>query len=71
MIDSATPLRDLPVAVIDAEATDFPGPDTHVVEVAVVHATLGRIHDMMPFLLGATPANDLEALHVNLPAPAA
>lgn len=41
MIDPTTPLRDLPVAVVDFEATDFPGPDTHVCEVAVVHATLG------------------------------
>lgn len=35
------PLRGLPVAVVDFESTDFPGPDAHVVEVAVVHATLG------------------------------
>jgi DNA polymerase III epsilon subunit-like protein len=37
----STPLRNLPVAVIDFEATDYPSPDTHVCDVAVVHATLG------------------------------
>lgn len=38
----STPLRGLEVAVVDCESTDFPGPDTHVCDVAVVHATLGR-----------------------------
>lgn len=37
-----TPLREMPVAVIDFEATDFPGPDAHVCEVAVVHTILGE-----------------------------
>lgn len=40
-LDPSTPLRGLPVACIDFESTGFAGPDTHVVEVAVVHATLG------------------------------
>jgi DNA polymerase III epsilon subunit-like protein len=35
------PLRQLPIAAIDFEATDFPGPDTYVCDVAVVHAELG------------------------------
>jgi len=42
MIDPATPLRGLPVAVLDFEATDHPGPDAHVVDAAVVHGQLGE-----------------------------
>lgn len=42
MIDPSTPLRDLPVAVIDFEATDYPTADAHVVDVAVVHEQLGE-----------------------------
>lgn len=42
-MDPTTPLRDLPVAVLDFESTDHAGPDTHVCEVAVVHATLGSV----------------------------
>lgn len=40
MIDPSTPLRDLPVAVLDCESTDYPGPDTYVVDVAVVHTSI-------------------------------
>jgi DNA polymerase III epsilon subunit-like protein len=36
-----TPIRGLPYAAIDFESTGLPGPDAHVVEVAVVHGTLG------------------------------
>ena len=35
------PLRNLEVAVLDFEATDYAGPEAHVVEVAIVLATLG------------------------------
>lgn len=38
----STPLRDLPVAVIDFETTGPPGPDTHIVSAAVVHHVLGN-----------------------------
>lgn len=41
MLPPSTPLRGLPFAAVDFEATDFPGPDAHVVEVAIVHGTLG------------------------------
>ena len=37
-----TPIRGLPFAAIDFEATGFAGPDAHVVEVAVVHGTFGQ-----------------------------
>jgi DNA polymerase III epsilon subunit-like protein len=40
-MDPATPLRNLPVAVVDFETTDLPDNDPHVVDVAVVHVTLG------------------------------
>lgn len=35
-----TPLRNLPLAVVDFEATTFPGDDAHITEVAVVHIDL-------------------------------
>lgn len=43
MLDPATPLRDLPLAVIDTETTGF-DPDTgdRVIDVAVVHTTLSK-----------------------------
>jgi len=42
MIDPSTPLRGLPVAVLDFEATDYPNADAHVVDAAVVHGQLGE-----------------------------
>jgi len=36
-----TPIKGAPFAAIDFESTGFAGPDTHVVEVAVVHGTFG------------------------------
>jgi len=41
VIPPSTPLRGLPYAAIDFEATGFAGPDAHVVEVAVVHGVFG------------------------------
>lgn len=43
MLDPTTPLRDLPLAVIDTETTGF-DPDTgdRVIDVAVVHTTLSK-----------------------------
>ncbi len=41
MSDRSLPLRGLPLAIVDIEATGFAGPDAHVVEIAVVHATFG------------------------------
>lgn len=39
-LNPETPLAHLPLAVVDFEATGFPGPDAHIVEVAVVHIDL-------------------------------
>lgn len=36
-----TPLRGIPFASVDFEATGFAGPEAHVVEVAVAHGTFG------------------------------
>lgn len=41
MIPLSTPLRGLPFAAIDFEATGFAGPDAHVVEIGVAHGTFG------------------------------
>lgn len=40
-----TPLRGLPVAVVDFETTGLPVDNPHVVSLAVVHATLGETDD--------------------------
>lgn len=40
-MNADTPIKGAPFAAIDFETTGFVGPDTHVVEVAVVHGTFG------------------------------
>ncbi len=44
-----TPIKGLPFAAIDFEATGFASPEAHVVEVAVVHGTFGKPETSVAF----------------------